>query len=40
MDLFIYAPQALLWLSGLLVVAVGGFLSFVYWDHRGRPDID
>ena len=40
MDLLSYAPQALLWLSGLVVVAVGCFLSFIYWDHRGRSDID
>jgi hypothetical protein len=40
MDLFSYAPQALLWLSGLVVVAVGGFLSFVYWDRHSRPDTD
>jgi uncharacterized protein YjeT (DUF2065 family) len=40
MDLLSYAPQALLWLSGLVVVAVGCFLSFVYWDQRGRSDTD
>jgi hypothetical protein len=40
MDLLSYAPQALLWLSGLVVVAVGGFLSFVYWDQRRRSDVD
>ncbi|HEX3498294.1 MAG TPA: hypothetical protein VHT04_03125 [Stellaceae bacterium] len=40
MDLLSYAPQALLWLSGLVVVAVGCFLTFVYWDQRGRSDMD
>ena len=40
MDLLSYAPQALLWLSGLVVVAVGCYLSFIYWDQRGRSDID
>jgi hypothetical protein len=40
MDLLTYAPQALLWLSGLVVVAVGGFLTFVYWDQRSRTDLD
>jgi hypothetical protein len=40
MDLLSYAPQALLWLSGLVVVAVGGFLTFIYWDQHGRTDID
>jgi len=40
MDLLSYAPQALLWLSGLIVVAVGGCLSFIYWDHCRRSDID
>jgi len=40
MDLLSYAPQALLWLSGLVVVVLGGFLAIVYWDRRGRNDVD
>jgi hypothetical protein len=40
MDLLHFAPQALLWLSGALIVGVGGFLAYLYWDRRRESDAE